>query len=151
MSDNSQFDRIELMLTEVLTYVVRLESRLEHAGMLTGYNKANDAFRFELENALEPDRELREPVSMEYQLQVLHYLNEHENDPKASFYKMEDDFGAQMGHSERIPLMKCLQLFVLRGQFVKLISRMVNTREAPSEAKGLEINPYADELPKGEQ
>lgn len=153
MIDSKQLDRVEKLLRLVLTSVVRLESRLEHADLLPGYQKADDPLRFALENNMELDFEAdggREFVPLQYQKRVLKYLDEHERDPDASFYKMEDDFGARKSHEHRIRLMKCLELFILRGQFRDLIERMTSTSESPSETHGIHENPYRDEYQKDE-
>ncbi len=151
MSDDARLERIEQTLEDVLTYVVRLESRLQHAGVLTGWGKADDVLRYALENNMEREDDKSEFVPLDYQRRVLRYLDDNEKDPKASFYKMEDDCGAHFGHSERIKLIKCLQLFTLRGQFRELIDRMTNTTSAPIEAHGSDKNPYEDEYPKDVQ
>ncbi len=151
LSDNQRLERIERLLTQTLTYVVRLESRLEHAGLLPGDQKANDPLRYALENNMEfnfdadDDREL---VPLEYQKRVADYLEQHWNIPDASFYKMEDDFGAMKSQEHRVRLMKCLELFILRGQFEDFIERMTSTRDAPTETHGIHKNPYGDEFAK---
>jgi hypothetical protein len=149
LSDDQRLERIERLLTQTLTYVVRLESRLEHVGLLRGDQKANDPLRYALENNMEFDFDADddgEHVSLEYQKRVADYLELHWDTPDASFYKMEDDFGAMKSHAHRARLMKCLELFVLRGQFEGLIERMTSTRDSPTETHGIHKNPYDDEF-----
>ena len=132
-------------------HVVRLESRLEHAGLLPGDQKADDALRYALENDMEVDLEPVDPdehVTLEYQKRVADYLEAHWDSADASFYKMEDDFGAMKSHEHRVRLMRCLELFVLRGQFDGLIERMTTGMDSPSETHGIHENPYRDEFPK---
>jgi hypothetical protein len=150
VSDDQRLGRIERLLTRTLVHVVRLESRLEHAGLLPGDQKADDALRYALENDMEVNLDPVDPdehVTLEYQKRVADYLETHWDDADASFYKMEDDFGAMKSHEHRVRLMRCLELFVLRGQFDDLIERMTTGMDSPSETHGIHRNPYRDEFP----
>ena len=123
-------------LRKVLEHVVRLECRLEAAGILKGPTYYGDAeLRYSLEKNVELEpREDREFVSYEYQTSVADWLEQHEKDDRVGFYDLETAFG---GRGERIKLMKTLEIFVIRGCWEDLIERMTTDGAHPTEAKHL--------------
>jgi hypothetical protein len=140
--ETARLDRIERMLREVLSYAVRLEWRLEEAGLLSGSMRyASDELRFMLEHNMERPEDDSEPISIEFRKRVSDYLKEHGKDANVSFYRMEEHFGEHY----RLSLIRTLELFALRHQWVEVIERMTTTEHHPLEAKALHRDFYSDE------
>lgn len=129
-------EQIAKNLRVVLEYVVRLECRLESEGILKGRALYGDTeLRYSLENNVELEpREDRELVSYEYQRFVADWLEQHEDDERIGFYDLEAALG---GRTERIKLIKTLEIFVIRDTWIDLIERMTTEGAHPSETKNL--------------
>jgi len=129
---------IDRRLDHVLEVLVRLEHRLETAGVLHDDDKyGDDATRFALEHNIERDPKAGrgQRISAQYVSQVEDWLQKHEGDPQTTFIQLEDAFG----HEERGRLMDVLQYFYMQGMWRSIIQRL----EASGAIKGqLTDHPY---------
>jgi hypothetical protein len=130
----------ELLLL-ILEHVVRLESRLEKAGVLGGnVSYTNDVLRFALENNIEPERPamMDDPVvTQAFVTGVMDQLDAIEAGSFKGYYALEDRLG---GRQRRGQIIAALKYIKLSGRYEDTIAGLAEG--APVEAHGLTRSPY---------
>lgn len=137
------------MLQDVLTYVVRLEYRLEQSGVFQdGQTYRNAELRFALEHEIEIDRDQwrDDPVSAQFSESVSDWMEANEDNPDASFVGLANHFSADGGAGKPMwpKLLRVLQFFALTGQWESMISK-VQRDGHPAGLKHVTENPFKDE------
>jgi len=142
--DTSIIERLEKRSDHVLELLVRLESRLETAGVLPKDEYTDDVLRFALEHNVAYDPKLGHggKITEEYQELVADWLEKHEDNPEASFVQLELEFG----HPDRAKLMNTLQFFYLREMWTEIIEQLEKSGH-PVFPGQLTANPYRDPKP----
>ena len=129
--------KIESLLEDALLRIVRLESRLEHAGVLP-QEPVNDLTRFSLENRIElPDSSRPEAISATFVEAVEKWLDAHDDEPRPSFLWLERAIGDDMFREQ---LITTLRFLWMQGLWTDVISKL--DRGGPLRAGTLTAEPY---------
>jgi hypothetical protein len=129
------------LMNEVLTRLVRLEWRLETAGVLGGLARGEDELRHALDNNIEIDLVADPVITKQFLAQVMDVLDEMERDAAPSFYKAEE----RLGRERRPDVILAMQHLKLRGQYTDIINRLANEGSRPAEAGSVARDPYERE------
>jgi hypothetical protein len=125
MADQEVVDRLarlEATINQMHTILVRLEWRLEEAGLFPGNTYyGNVEERYALENNFQLNRTGNEgePTTEEDISRVLDWLRKHEDQKEIGYYQLEEDFLGLKNKLKRI-----LQFLHMRGQYESTIERL---------------------------
>jgi hypothetical protein len=134
-----RLERIERMSKEMHRALVRLEWRLEQAGILPGVKNVTDGDLYASEHGIqEPPSKTVGYISRDDVERVVEWLEKHRGENNITFADMEKDFGQE----DRFLLTDVLTYLRLDGAFEAEIESLVSGN-APSHAKGVMRDPFA--------